>query len=314
MEQELYHVPVLFKECIDALAIKPEGTYLDCTLGGGGHFRGIVERLHERGTAVGIDRDGESIQWVRDHCANAKPRALFEQCRFSEFDMVLKKHAIQSVDGILIDLGVSSHQIDDPRRGFSYKTDANLDMRMNPDDETTAEKIIARSSGETLVSILGEYGEINNPRRMANAITRFSEKRAITTSGDLRECLENEYGAPVKYKVLSKVFQALRIAVNNELDEIRACLAKTLRYLAGGGRLAVVSYHSLEDRIVKNFMRDNETRCVCPPQEPLCSCQRPGQLRRVNRKAIRASIHEIQKNNRARSAVLRVAEKVTDLQ
>ena len=312
MKQELYHMPVLLRECIDALAVKPEGVYLDCTLGGGGHFRGIVERLDERGTAIGIDRDGESIQRGKDHSADAKPRLLFEQCRFSAFDMVLKKYSIQSVDGILIDLGVSSRQIDDLNRGFSYRADTKLDMRMNPEDTVTAEKIISRSTEEELAAILNEYGDIQNPRRMANAIASFSRARAITTSGDLRECLENEYGAPVKYKVLSKVFQALRIAVNNELDEIRACLSKTLRYLVKGGRLAVIAYHSLEDRIVKNFMRDNERRCVCPPHEPLCRCQKPGLLRRVNRKAIRASRQEIQTNNRARSAVLRVAEKVTD--
>jgi len=297
---------------MDALAVNPEGTYLDCTLGGGGHFGGIVERLDGRGTAIGIDRDGESIQWVGDHATAAKPRILLEQCRFSEFDVILHKHAIQWVHGILIDLGVSSRQIDDPRRGFSYKTDAKLDMRMNPDEGTTAESIVSGCGAEELSSLLKEYGEVHNPRRMAEAVTRFAKERTIATSGDLRECLEREYGAPVKYKVLSKVFQALRIAVNNELDELRVCLSKTLRYLAPGGRLAVIGYHSLEDRIVKNFMRDNEPRCICPPHQPVCRCQRPGLLRRVSRKAVRASAAEIQNNSRARSAVLRVAEKVTD--
>ncbi|MFC1476363.1 16S rRNA (cytosine(1402)-N(4))-methyltransferase RsmH [Fibrobacterota bacterium] len=305
-----YHVPVLLGESIEGLAIKPDGIYLDCTLGGGGHYRKLAEMLDKEGIAIGIDRDPEALTWVHDHPLYVKSRVLLEQSKFSEFNTILKKHSIKKIDGVLIDLGLSSRQVDDPHRGFSYKADTPLDMRMDPQSQMTAEKIIAESSEEELTRILKDYGEIGNPQRMASAIARFSRKRRIATSGDLRECIESEYGAPVKYKVLSKLFQALRIAVNNELEELGICLHKAVVYLNKGGRLVVIAYHSLEDRIVKNFMRDFERRCVCQPFEPICTCNRPAVLKRINRKAIRASANEIRRNQRARSAVLRICEKV----
>lgn len=308
--KEEYHVPVLIEESIKGLSIKPEGIYLDCTLGGGGHFRRLANMLDRQGIAIGIDRDPEAVKWVRDHFPNVISRLIIEQSKFSDFDKVLKKYSIKNIDGLLIDLGFSSRQVDNPHRGFSYKVDAQLDMRMDPQDERTAEKIIADSNEEELAEILKEYGEVRNPQRMAAAIVRFSRKQRITTSGDLRRCLENEYGTPIKYKMLSKLFQALRIAVNNELEELRICLNKAVKYLNKGGRLVVIAYHSIEDRIAKNFMRDYEQQYVCKPNEPICKCDKPSVLRRINRKAYRASINEINRNQRARSARLRIAEKV----
>lgn len=308
--KEEYHVPVLLEESIKGLSIKPGGIYLDCTLGGGGHFRKLANMLDGQGIAIGIDRDPEAVTWVRDHFPNGISRLIIEQCKFSDFDKVLKKHSIKNIDGLLIDLGLSSRQVDSPHRGFSYKLDAKLDMRMDPQDELTAEKIIADSSEEELSRILKDYGDVRNPQRMAAVIVRFSKRQGITTSGDLRRCLEGEYGTPLKYKVLSKLFQALRIAVNNELGELRTCLNKAAMYLRKGGRLVVIAYHSIEDRIVKNFIREYEQQCVCQPHEPICKCNNLSVLKRINRKAGRASSIEINKNQRARSARLRIAEKV----
>jgi len=308
--KDKYHVPVLLEESIEGLAIKPDGIYVDCTLGGGGHYRKLAEMLDKKGIAIGVDRDPEALAWVRNHLPCAKSQVLLEQSAFSQFDTVLKKHSIEKIDGLLIDLGLSLRQIDNPHRGFSYKTNTALDMRMDPQSGMTAEKIIAESSEEELTRILHDYGEIKNPRRMASAIARFSRNRKIQTSGDLRECIESEYGSPVKYKVLSKLFQALRIAVNDELAELRTCLHKAVEYLNKGGRLVVIAYHSLEDRIVKNFMRDCEQKCVCQPFEPVCRCNKPALLRRITRKAIRASLSEVQRNPKARSALLRISEKV----
>jgi 16S rRNA (cytosine1402-N4)-methyltransferase len=181
---------------------------------------------------------------------------------------------------------------------------------MNPDDDLTAEKLIAYSSEEELAGLLREYGEIRNSRRMARSIGRFCKERSIITSDDMRECLEREYGTPIKFKMLSKVFQALRIAVNDELEELGTCLKKAVDYLNKSGRLVVIAYHSLEDRIVKNFIKDNEKQCVCEPEEPVCKCNIAPKLKRINKRVYRASDVEVSNNRRARSARLRIAEKI----
>lgn len=305
-----YHKPVLLQEVIRGLAVKPDGIYLDCTLGGGGHFNHLVDRLGKNGTAVGIDRDPSALKWVKEHSRNSQKRVVLEQSLFSGFDAILRKYSIDKVDGILLDLGLSSHQIDDAARGFSYKTNSKLDMRMNPDDDVTAEKILAFYDEDELADILRDYGEIRNPGRMAHTLVTCGRDHAITSSDELRTCLEREYGAPIKFKVLSKVFQALRIAVNNELEELKICLTKALSYLNKGGRMVVIAYHSLEDSIVKKIFRDNEKQCICDPGEPVCTCNIKPKLRRVNRRVIKPSDREVHLNNRSRSARLRIAEKI----
>ncbi len=305
-----YHTPVMVEESITGLAIKPNGIYLDGTLGGGGYFKMIVESLHTSGTAIGIDRDSEAIHWVQEHIGKPACNVILEQSTFSQFDAVLKKHGIKSLDGLVLDLGVSSHQLDDVKRGFAYKENAPLDMRMNQNDTLTAAGVLADRNQESLCRILQDYGEVRNPQRMAEAITRFTKEHSIKTSDDLRECLEREYGSPIKYKVLAKVFQALRIAVNEELAELRTCLTKAVNYLNTGGRLVVIAYHSLEDRIVKNFFKRCEQQCECASNEPVCRCNKVSLLKRINRKVYRASHDEIAGNRRARSARLRIAEKV----
>ncbi len=305
-----YHKPVLLQNVIKGLAVKPDGIYLDCTLGGGGHFNHLVDLLGKNGIAIGIDRDPTALKWVMDRIKNNKKRVLLEQSSFSEFDKVLNKYSIKKIDGILLDLGLSSRQIDDTQRGFSYKENSKLDMRMNPGDDITAEEILISTNEDELADILKEFGEIRNPGRMARVLVNYSKEHGIHSSDDLRKCLECEYGAPIKFKILAKVFQALRIAVNNELNELRICLKKAVSYLNNGGRLVVIAYHSLEDRIVKNFFRDNEKKCICKPNELICKCDIVPKLKRITRKAVKPSNSEICLNSRARSARLRIAEKI----
>jgi len=304
-----YHEPVMLHETIAALAIQPQGTYVDGTMGGGGHFRAIIEKLDARGTALGIDRDPQAVAWNAGRIPATQARVIIEQQEYSRLDAALSRHGIGAIDGILLDLGISSHQIDDAARGFSYLRECDLDMRMNPSGTTTAADLLNGANEEQLMEILGTFGEIINPRRMARALVRCRAAKRFGTSADLHECLAREYGPNVKFKVLSKVFQALRIAVNNELDELTACLEKSAGCLREKGRLAVIAYHSLEDRIVKNFMREKERHCTCPPQQPICTCDRRPIFKRINNKAIKAGDSEIARNPRARSARLRVAER-----
>jgi 16S rRNA (cytosine1402-N4)-methyltransferase len=305
-----YHIPVLVNECIEALAIQPHGVYVDATVGGGGHFRRLVAELDSRGTAVGIDRDATAIAWCREHVPQAHCAVILEQSPFSRLDAVLDKHGIRAIDGLLLDLGVSSRQIDDACRGFSYMQQADLDMRMDPSSAVAAAGILADSDEHELARIFSEYGEIINPARMARAFKRFQARTSMKTSRDLIRCLHEEYGPAISVKVIAKVFQAVRIAVNDELSELETCLRKAISYVKKSGRIAVISYHSLEDRIVKNFFRDNEHPCRCPPAIPFCACGKQQTLKRINNKVIIPSMSEVQSNARARSARLRVAEKV----
>lgn len=307
--REEFHTPVLLKETLELLVNKKNGTYLDGTLGGGGHFCALAGLLDKEGTMIGIDRDPQAVEKNRSRIQDSSPRVIIEQCRYSEFEKVLDKYEIRELDGILLDLGLSSWQIDTPERGFSYMQNNLLDMRMNPSEGRTASGLIETLDETGLERVLDQYGEVQHASRMARTIKSCSNKTPIKTSRDLTECLKREYGPNLQIKVLAKVFQALRIAVNDELGELRRFLDKVIGVLATGGRLAVISYHSLEDRMVKNFIRDNEGACTCAPQAPICTCSRIIKLKRVNKKAIKPGDSEIYSNPRARSARLRVAEK-----
>ena len=314
-----YHVPVLLDEVRELLIAGAGGVYVDGTLGGGGHFRAIVEALSGgaglkggsgRAVAVGIDRDREAIDNARSAgVGGAGVEVVLEQSRFSEFDSVLRKYGLCKVQGLFVDLGVSSRQIDVVERGFMYMKDAPLDMRMDQGCGVTAAEFLERSGEEEIARVLDKYGEVRNAQRMAGAIKCYMRHDKILTSADLKACVEREYGANVKIQVLAKLFQALRIAVNGELDELRSFLDKSVEYLAEGGRVAVISYHSLEDRMVKEFFREAEEPCICAPLQPVCTCNKPVLLRRVNRKAVIASEEEVTRNPRSRSARLRVAER-----
>lgn len=304
-----YHVPVLLTETIHALEIRPDGIYVDATMGGGGHLQQILNHLDSRGTAVGIDRDPRALEQVARTVVSQSAHLITEQCRFSQIDTALDRHGIEKVDGILADLGVSSHQIDDPSRGFSYsRPDSALDMRMGPDAPAGAAELLATSGVEQLEDILRNYGEIQNPRRMARLLAAHAGE--LTDSATMRRCLESEYGPNLSPKMLSKLYQALRIAVNGELDELKMFLGRAAGLLKTGGRLVVIAYHSLEDRLVKNAFRDGEGRCVCPPSAPVCTCNPVATLKRINKKVIEASAQEIALNPRARSARMRVAQRL----
>lgn len=312
MIQDSYHIPVLFTEVLDGLALKPDGTYLDCTLGGGGHFRGIAKNLGKEGCIIGVDRDDEAIEWVKKDLKKRDftSKVIVAKSRFADFDDVLKENNINGVDGILADLGVSSHQIDAAERGFTYKEDSFLDMRMDRKESLTAQSFLETCSIEVLSEVLREYGEVKNAHRMAVAIKRSVDSVGITTSEDLKACLSSEYGHEMSYKVLSKIFQALRIAVNGELEQLKVFLNKSVDALNKGGRLVIISYHSLEDRMVKEFIREKELSCICPPDVPFCICDKKQELKRVSRKAIKASEKELEMNSRSRSARMRIAEKM----
>jgi S-adenosyl-methyltransferase MraW len=308
-----YHTPVLCEESMQSLAIKPEGIYVDCTLGGGGHFQAIIDRLGAQGMAIGIDRDPDAIAWCEEHIDRKGVPVVFKQERFSALNKVLEGLHIDTVDGVLLDLGVSSHQIMSEKRGFSYMKDARLDMRMDTRDATTAADILRESTVQQLADILAKYGEIRNPVRMAETIKNCMKLSTLTTSGELKDCLQIEYGGMMKIQVLAKLFQALRIAVNNELSELGRCCEQAVSKLRQGGRLVVISYHSLEDRIVKNFMRDAEKSCVCPPEIPQCICGGKKVLKRISTRAIVSSPEEISRNPASKSARLRAAEKISSM-
>jgi 16S rRNA (cytosine1402-N4)-methyltransferase len=305
-----YHTPVLLDKVIELLAIKPDGVYLDGTLGGGGHFGAIASRLSTSGTAIGIDRDSEAIAWTREHMGTVRAHVILEQSAYSLFDRVCGRNSISTLDGVLLDLGVSSRQLDESGRGFAYMQDSDLDMRMNPAKGSTAAQIIENSDEQSLAHILEDYGEVKNARRMAHTIKTYARTNRLQTSGDLRKCLEAEYGPNFRIKVLAKVFQALRIAVNDELGELERFLEKLPDMMAPEGRCAIISYHSLEDRKVKQKMSEWEQGCTCPPRMPVCTCHKIIMLKRITKKPVMADEREIAANPRARSARLRVAQKV----
>lgn len=306
-----YHKPVLADEAVALLCGQDRTVFVDGTLGGGGHFDALGEKLGHDAILIGIDRDPDAVNFniSRQHPTSA--RIIIEQCCFSELDKVVQKHGILQVHGILLDLGVSSFQIDNSHRGFSFMQDCTLDMRMNPVKGIPAHELIKVSSVSELGGILKNYGEVRNALRMAECIKAFGRK--IHTSGDLKECLAGEYGGDLKYKILAKVFMALRIAVNDELGELERTLETGISVLAPGGRMAVITYHSLEDRIVKEFFRGHEPHCTCPKAALMCTCGRPGDLTRITRKPVTAGAEEVELNPRSRSALLRVVEKKVEV-
>jgi 16S rRNA (cytosine1402-N4)-methyltransferase len=308
-EPYAYHVPVLLEEVITLFPHKKDGVFLDGTLGGGGHFRAMAEQLDATGTMIGIDRDPDAVAWNRDRLASCRPKVILEQARFSEFDQVLARHNISSLDGMFLDLGVSSHQIDSRSRGFSYLHEGDLDMRMDPSRGIPASELLRTIDVAELAVILRDFGEVRGASKIAGAIKNWGRERPLLTSADLRACCAKEFSGHMSIKLLSKIFQALRIAVNDELGELQRFLARVLDFLKPGGRLAIISYHSLEDRMVKKFVQENERTCICPPEVPRCLCKRVPLFKRLTKKAIKPSAQEIARNRRCRSARLRVVER-----
>ena len=310
--KEFHHVSVLLQECIDGLNIKPDGIYVDGTLGGAGHSSEIAQRL-TTGRIIGIDRDPVALKAAGERLAPYADRVTLVHSNFCEIAAVLKDLDISGVDGILLDLGVSSPQLDDGARGFSYMADAPLDMRMNNQDALTAHSVVNSWSYEELKRILYDYGEERYAPKIAAAICSRREQSPIETTLELVDVIRSAMPAAAlreKQHPAKRSFQAIRIAVNDELGSVEKVMEDAIPCLNPGGRLAIITFHSLEDRIVKNGMAAASKGCTCPPSFPVCVCGKKPKVKLVNRKPIVSGQEELDRNPRARSAKLRVCEKL----
>ena len=306
------HKPVLLAECIEALKIRPDGVYLDGTLGRAGHSREIAERL-TTGRLICVDRDQAALDAAEERLAPWWDRVTLVHSNFCELDAILGGLGLSGVDGMLFDLGVSSPQLDDAARGFSYMADAPLDMRMDKSDALTARTVVNEWPQEELRRILWQYGEERYASAIAGAIVRAREKKPVETTLELVDLIKSAMPASAlreKQHPAKRSFQAIRIAVNDELGAVDKMLRAAVPNLNPGGRLAVISFHSLEDRIVKNGLAEYAKGCTCPPDFPVCVCGKTPQIRLVTRKPIISGPKELEENPRARSAKLRVAEKL----
>ena len=309
---EFHHVSVLLEECIEGLAIKPDGIYVDGTLGGAGHSSRIAAEL-TTGRHIGIDRDPVALKAASQRLEPWKDRVTLVHSNFCEIASVLEELNIEGVDGILLDLGVSSPQLDDGERGFSYMVDAPLDMRMNGEDALTARTVVNTWSQEELRRILYTYGEERYAPQIAAAICRRRETAPIETTLELVDIIRSAMPPAAlreKQHPAKRSFQAIRIAVNDELGSVEKVMEDAIPLLNPGGRLAVITFHSLEDRIVKTAMTAASKGCTCPPSFPVCVCGNKPKVKVLTKKPIISGEEELEENPRARSAKLRVAERV----
>lgn len=309
---EFHHVSVLLQECLDGLNIKPEGIYVDGTLGGGGHSGRIARQL-TTGRLIGIDRDPVALQAAGRRLEPYKDRVTLVHSNFCDMAQVLRDLEIPGVDGILLDLGVSSPQLDDSQRGFSYMADAPLDMRMNSGDSLSAHEVVNTWSQEELKRILYTYGEERYAPQIASAICRRRAEKPIETTLELVDIIRGAMPPAAlreKQHPAKRSFQAIRIAVNDELGAVEKIMKDAVELLNPGGRLAIITFHSLEDRIVKTGMNDAARGCTCPPSFPVCVCGKKPKVKIISRKPITATEEELEANPRSRSAKLRVCEKL----
>ena len=306
-----YHTPVLLKEVVNQLAPHRGGLYVDCTVGGGGHAREILCACGSEGQLVGLDWDEQAIMASRERLREFGARVQLVRANYVELERVLMSLGVTTVDGVLFDLGVSSRQFDAPERGFSFQREGPLDMRMSRPFGATARDVLRTASLEELARIFHVYGEEKRARAIARKIVSEREHGSLETTTQLARLVERVLG-PKRGTIhpATRVFQALRIAVNNELDNLKRGLEVATRFLKSGGRLAVISFHSLEDRIVKQFFVEQSSGCICPTDLPACACGRKQVLRIMTRKPVTSGETEIRANPRARSAKLRVAEKL----
>ena len=310
---EFHHIPVLFEETIANLNIRPSGIYIDGTLGGAGHSYEIAKRLTEGGRLVGIDQDEDAIQAATAHLSPFADRVTIVHDNYEHIPEIAERLGIREADGILLDIGVSSYQLDNPERGFSYNEDEPLDMRMDQENPVSAKTIVNTWSAEDLARILKDYGEERYAGRIAENIAKAREQHPLETTGELVAIIrssipmkmQEKYGNPCK-----RTFQAIRIACNRELDVLQDSIDSLIDLLAPGGRLCIITFHSLEDRIVKNAFRRHENPCTCPPEFPVCVCGKKSKGTVITKKPITASEEELAANKRAASAKLRVFEKL----
>jgi 16S rRNA (cytosine1402-N4)-methyltransferase len=307
------HQPVLVQEVVTDLITALDGIYVDGTVGNGGHSKAIGEKIRSKGRLICLDRDSEAVKLSRERLSPLSERVIVLKGNYAELTQVLKGLGIEKVHGILLDLGVSSHQLERSGRGFSFNRDERLDMRMDQDDKLTAHHLINTHSPEALEKILREYGEEKRARKIVKSIDRERRKGPIDSSLHLANLIQSVI--PVSHHPRAKhpatrTFQALRIAVNKELENLKALLDRVPPLLNEGGRLVIISYHSLEDRMVKQTMMKWERGCTCPPDFPYCRCGKAPLFKRVHKKGTKPAPGEIEKNPRARSATLRAAERI----
>ena len=313
MRQSAYHEPVMLGEAVDSLNCGPGGVYFDGTVGGGGHAYEILARTAPDGVLIGVDRDDDALAECARRLEAFGNRAILVKENFARIDAILSELGIEKVSGILLDLGVSSHQFDSPERGFGFSRDAPLDMRMDRDDTVTAFDIVNGFPEERLKKIIREYGEEMMPGRIVRAISERRKLSPIRTTGELAAIIAGalpDYLKKKKIHPATKTFQALRIAVNNELENLHVAIERGIDMLEEGGRFSVIAFHSLEDRMVKEQFRSWEKGCVCPPDFPICRCGRTAKLKVLTRRPRMSGEAEVISNPRARSARLRTAMRI----
>jgi 16S rRNA (cytosine1402-N4)-methyltransferase len=311
MVQEFYHHPVLAGDVVKYLISKPDGIYVDCTLGGGGHSELILEKLNGKGMLLGLDADMDAIQFASERLSIFSNK-IIKRAFFDQLDVVLVQDKLLPADGFLFDLGISSHQIDKGEKGFSFSEDGPLDMRFNNLQKLTAAEVINRYDEKKLAEIIRSYGEERQWRKIVRQLIRKRSAKIIETTSELKDIISSVILERFRNKTLARIFQAIRIEVNQELERLKTGLNKAFDALNLHGRIVVISYHSLEDRIVKEFFRYKELDCICPPDYPECVCDKEKEMKILTRKPIRPSEKEIADNPRARSARLRAAEKIID--
>ena len=310
---EFRHTPVLLDQCIENLNIRPDGIYVDGTLGGGGHSFHICERLSEQGMLIGIDRDRDALEAAEKRLQEFSCRKYFVQSNYADIRTVLAEKGIEKIDGALLDIGVSSFQLDNAERGFSYMQDAPLDMRMNREDDLTAYDVVNSYDRDELTRIIREYGEERWASRIAAFIVRAQDEKPVESTSELVELIKEAIPARARRSgphPAKRTFQAIRIEVNDELGELSRAVDEYLDVMNRGGRLCIITFHSLEDRIVKQKLQKRADPCTCPPEFPVCVCGKKADIRKVTRKPIVAEASELDLNPRARSAKLRVCEKI----
>ena len=309
---EFNHVSVLLNECIENLNIKPDGVYVDCTMGGAGHSREIAKRLSDKGRLVCFDQDINAINVAKDRLKEYNDRVVLVHSNFENLKEELESRGIYKIDGVLADLGVSSHQLDEADRGFSYMHDARLDMRMDDRSSMSAWQVVNEYSQEDLYTIIKDYGEEKWAKRIAEFIVKERADHSIDTTFDLVDVIKKAIpkGARIDGPHPAKrTFQAIRIEVNNELGVINKMIRDAVSMMNKGGRICIITFHSLEDRIVKNEFRDLNKDCICTPELPFCQCNKKSELKIITRKPILPSEEEVDFNPRSRSSKLRVGEK-----
>ena len=307
-----YHIPVLYYETLDNLVINPDGIYIDCTLGGGSHSEGILERLSDKGLLISIDQDTNAIEYSKKRLEKFSSKWKVFKGNFENIDTITYMAGVDKVDGILMDIGVSSKQLDDPERGFSYRYDVKLDMRMNTEQKISAYDVVNTYSEEQLSKIIFEYGEERHARKIAKLIVEERKSSPIEKTSDLIALIKRAYPERASKHPAKKTFQAIRIEVNRELEVLENAMSKAVELLKVGGRLAIITFHSLEDRIVKNKFKDLATACKCPKDIPICVCGGVKKFEIITKKPIIPIDDELKNNNRAHSSKLRILERILD--